>query len=48
MTTKPTCPKCGYNLSLEPDKELKKKYKYLCTGCDENYFNFEAVQTKDN
>jgi transposase-like protein len=37
------CPRCMEKLKLEKDKRINITYKYLCTYCDENFYDFEVI-----
>lgn len=39
------CPKCLNVLKYENDKSLKRKYPYVCTNCDENFYSIEIIKT---
>ena len=41
---KKLCPKCLNVLKYEKNKPLKKKYPYICTSCDENFYSIEVVK----
>lgn len=37
------CIRCGTELELETDEDLRKRYKYYCPNCDENMFELEVA-----
>jgi hypothetical protein len=39
------CSKCGAEVEVETDEDLKKEYPYYCPECDENMYEFEVIMT---
>ena len=41
----PKCRYCGEELKYETDESLLEQgYVYVCEECDENFFEFEAIE----
>lgn len=36
------CKRCGAEVCVETDAELKEEYPYYCPCCDENMYSFEC------
>lgn len=41
------CPKCLNALEHETDNNLKKEYPYVCTLCNENFYEIEAIEQSE-